>query len=92
MSEIVAVLPDERGRFGPYGGQYVPETLMAALGELPVRDFVDQAEVNQRVIELAKAESGPSPNAAQVASARERVEIHTFDFVTLSKAGRASGA
>jgi len=29
-----ADLPDERGRFGPYGGQYVPETLMAALGEL----------------------------------------------------------
>ncbi len=29
-----AALPDERGRFGPYGGQYVPETLMAALGEL----------------------------------------------------------
>jgi len=27
-------LPDTRGRFGPYGGQYVPETLMAALGEL----------------------------------------------------------
>jgi len=27
-------LPDERGRFGPYGGQYVPETLMAALAEL----------------------------------------------------------
>jgi tryptophan synthase beta chain len=26
-------LPDERGRFGPYGGQYVPETLMAALAE-----------------------------------------------------------
>ncbi len=35
MSEIAApALPDERGRFGPYGGQYVPETLMAALGEL----------------------------------------------------------
>jgi tryptophan synthase beta chain len=27
-------LPDDRGRFGPYGGQYVPETLMAALAEL----------------------------------------------------------
>jgi len=27
-------LPDEHGRFGPYGGQYVPETLMAALAEL----------------------------------------------------------
>ncbi len=26
--------PDERGRFGPYGGQFVPETLMAALAEL----------------------------------------------------------
>ena len=27
-------LPDERGRFGPYGGQYIPETLMAAVAEL----------------------------------------------------------
>ncbi|MBI2912619.1 MAG: pyridoxal-phosphate dependent enzyme, partial [Chloroflexi bacterium] len=27
-------LPDARGRFGPYGGQYVPETLMSALTEL----------------------------------------------------------
>jgi tryptophan synthase beta chain len=26
--------PDESGRFGPYGGQYVPETLMPALAEL----------------------------------------------------------
>jgi tryptophan synthase beta chain len=28
------VYPDERGRFGPFGGRYVPESLMAALGEL----------------------------------------------------------
>ncbi len=27
-------LPDARGRFGTYGGQYVPETLMSALAEL----------------------------------------------------------
>lgn len=27
-------VPDERGRFGPYGGQFVPETLMPALAEL----------------------------------------------------------
>ena len=27
-------LPDENGRFGPYGGKYVPETLMPALDEL----------------------------------------------------------
>ena len=27
-------LPDSRGRFGDYGGRFVPETLMAALEEL----------------------------------------------------------
>jgi tryptophan synthase beta chain len=27
-------LPDERGRFGPYGGRYVPEVLIPALDEL----------------------------------------------------------
>jgi len=26
--------PDARGRFGAYGGRYVPETLIAALDEL----------------------------------------------------------
>ena len=26
--------PDAHGRFGPYGGKFVPETLMAALAEL----------------------------------------------------------
>jgi len=29
-----AALPDERGRFGPYGGRYVPEVLIPALEEL----------------------------------------------------------
>ena len=28
------IWPDERGRFGPYGGCYVPETLMAPVAEL----------------------------------------------------------
>lgn len=28
------LLPDKRGRFGPFGGRFVPETLMAALEEL----------------------------------------------------------
>ena len=27
-------MPDERGRFGPFGGRFVPETLMPALEEL----------------------------------------------------------
>ncbi len=29
-----ACLPDRQGRFGPFGGQFVPETLMAALSDL----------------------------------------------------------
>jgi len=29
-------LPDARGRFGPYGGRYVPETLIPALDELEI--------------------------------------------------------
>ena len=29
-----STLPNERGRFGEYGGRFVPETLMAALSEL----------------------------------------------------------
>ena len=31
---MVIARPDERGRFGSFGGQFVPETLMPALGEL----------------------------------------------------------
>ena len=27
-------IPDQNGRYGDYGGQFVPETLMAALSEL----------------------------------------------------------
>lgn len=34
ISVNYGALPDETGRFGPYGGKYVPETLMPALDEL----------------------------------------------------------
>ncbi len=34
MTTAVPTYPDARGRFGPYGGRYVPETLMAPLEEL----------------------------------------------------------
>ena len=34
MSTKMEVVPDARGRFGAYGGRYVPETLMAPLEEL----------------------------------------------------------
>ena len=40
MSNLVTQ-PDKHGHFGPYGGMYVPETLMAPLSEL--------AETYQRV-------------------------------------------
>lgn len=45
------LLPDREGHFGPYGGKFVPETLMAALAELEKayweaqRDPAFQAEV-----------------------------------------------
>jgi tryptophan synthase beta subunit len=31
MSAIAQMVPDARGRYGCYGGRYVPETLMAPL-------------------------------------------------------------
>lgn len=34
MNTDSATVPDERGKFGPYGGQFVPETLMPAVAEL----------------------------------------------------------
>ncbi len=34
MSATAISVPDERGRFGAFGGRYVPETLMAPLEEL----------------------------------------------------------
>jgi tryptophan synthase beta chain len=35
LEDLVAGrLPDARGRFGPYGGQYIPETLMPAVNRL----------------------------------------------------------
>src|SRR6202041_446465 len=34
MSAIAQMVPDARGRYGRYGGRYVPETLMAPLEEL----------------------------------------------------------
>src|SRR5499425_1822593 len=34
MSAVAETLPDAQGHFGPYGGRYVPETLMHPLQEL----------------------------------------------------------
>lgn len=36
LEPAVKAVPDARGRFGPFGGRYVPETLMFALDQLDV--------------------------------------------------------
>src|SRR5947209_16686581 len=64
MSAPPASLPDAAGRFGPYGGCYVPETLIAALEQLGAeydrarRDSTFQAEFNHY---LTACVNRPSP-------------------------------
>ena len=49
----------KKGRFGPYGGQYIPETLMAAVGELDIayskykKDPLFQQELSRLLKEYA---------------------------------------
>ncbi len=44
--EIAGQLPDARGRFGPFGGRYVPETLIPALERLEagMKEFLPRAD------------------------------------------------
>ena len=45
MSSVAAEeLPDARGHFGPYGGRFVPETLMHPLKELEEEYFRTQQD------------------------------------------------
>jgi tryptophan synthase beta chain len=52
----VSIFPDERGRYGEFGGKYVPETLMNALEELEqayqeaIKDPAFQEELNHLLI------------------------------------------
>ena len=57
-------LPDDRGRFGPFGGKYVPETLMAALEELEQAYSASQkdASFQQQLQKLLHTYAGrPTP-------------------------------
>jgi tryptophan synthase beta chain len=46
---LAGELPDERGRFGPFGGRYVPETLVPAFERLEqgVREFLPSKEFQE---------------------------------------------
>ena len=48
MSRSEPALPDARGRFGSFGGRFVPETLMTALGELEQGFAEAQADASFR--------------------------------------------
>ncbi len=56
---MITPLPDAGGHFGPYGGRYVPEVLMAPLEELELayhearRDPAFQAELDQLLADYA---------------------------------------
>ena len=55
-------LPDEKGHFGRFGGQYVPETLMPALGELEkVYSELDEAFWAEYRYYLAHYVGRPTP-------------------------------
>lgn len=64
MSNPPATLPDSRGKFGAYGGQFVPETLMPALEELiaAYEEARQDAEFMATLDDLLKSYVGrPSP-------------------------------
>ena len=52
-AEIAGEFPDARGRFGPYGGRYVPETLIPALERLEtgIRDHLHSKEFQAELLE-----------------------------------------
>jgi tryptophan synthase beta subunit len=72
-------LPDARGHFGPYGGVFVAETLMAALDEL--KDEYEAARHDpdfrpSSIMNCATTSAGPArsttPSAGRKCSAARR--------------------
>ncbi|MBS0396346.1 MAG: tryptophan synthase subunit beta [Proteobacteria bacterium] len=62
--ELAGEFPDARGRFGPYGGRYVPETLVPALDRLEAgvrRWLKDPAFVAEVEDQLATWVGRPTP-------------------------------
>jgi tryptophan synthase beta chain len=60
----VSALPDRHGHFGPYGGMFVPETLMTALNELTEQylKFRDDPDFQRELADLLHNYAGrPTP-------------------------------
>ncbi|WP_059105118.1 tryptophan synthase subunit beta [Shouchella shacheensis] len=59
----MTTIPDKRGRFGPFGGKYVPETLMSVIEELEqaleaaTKDEAFQQELQNELREFAGRET-----------------------------------
>ena len=71
--ELAGRYPDRRGRFGPFGGRYVPETLVPALVRLEegVAQFL-HAEDFQRELARELKDWAGRPTALTLASALSR--------------------
>jgi tryptophan synthase beta chain len=94
-------MPDEHGRFGRFGGRYVPETLMNALFELEeaYRKFSRDPDFQAELDELLRQYSGrPTPlyyaarlterlDGAKIYLKREDLN-HTGAHKTTTRSGR----
>jgi tryptophan synthase beta chain len=69
MSAIPLLTPDSRGRYGPYGGRYVPETLVAPLEELERAYAAARADIKfQAELDLLLHDFAGRPTPLQFAS------------------------
>jgi tryptophan synthase beta chain len=69
MSAASPLTPDSRGRYGPYGGRYVPETLVAPLEELERAYIVARGDSKfQSELDLLLHDFAGRPTPLQFAS------------------------
>ena len=93
-SELKALVngryPDSRGRFGPFGGRFVPESLMPAITCVEQHAHAAFAEVIGAAVSQAAAAETKKDPAYQAAKAAE--ETKNLDCYYASKAAEGDGA
>ena len=74
-------MPDQAGHFGPYGGRFVPETLMSAVEELEQAylEIRDDREFQSELSELSRHYAG-RPTALYFAENLTRVQERASGF------------